>query len=105
VGVLINIACYSDLDIVVDCAETIPRRMQKKFLMKLKEVLANAGISVQGYARIAIAVTFDCEFISFDLLFSEPGKWCPVGKAKQLKESGTSILFITNLFSKEQFVL
>jgi hypothetical protein len=49
-----DIACYSDWDIVVDCAETITRRMQKKFLMKLKEVLANAGISVQGYARKAI---------------------------------------------------
>jgi hypothetical protein len=84
-----DIEKHSDLDIVVDCAKTITRRMQKDFLQELRNELMREGIPAE-YARKAIAVTFDCGYISFDLLFSKPGKWCPEAKAKQLEESGTS---------------
>jgi hypothetical protein len=88
-----DIPNYSDMDIVVDCKKVITRRIQKDFLLELESKLIEEKIPVIGYARKDVAVTFDCGFISFDLLFSKPGSWCSKKKQINSKKMEMSILF------------
>jgi hypothetical protein len=80
-----DVSGYSDLDIKVHSEVVVTRKFQKQFCQMLVTKAQEQGVKLFGsYKRKLVAVTFDFGRISVDLVFTNPGKWCPKEKLPTL---------------------
>jgi hypothetical protein len=79
-----DVSGHSDLDVIVDSTVIVTRKLQKAFCQALKTKAKQRGLKLWSYKRHYVAVAFDFGIISMDLLFSNPGKWCPQEKKQTL---------------------